>query len=177
MPASFEVPADLTIRAATLLDCDTIAAIYNEGISDGNATFDEFEVGPSRYHRYLQDGSRSRLLCAVKDGIVVAWASVEPISDRHAYRFTGHIALYVARAHRGRGIGSALQGDVEHIAIELGYHSLVSENLSNNPASTAVDLKNGYRQVGEIREAGYRNGEWIGLIVMQKILGSDRGGA
>lgn len=157
------------IRPAVESDSQAIADIYNEGIADRNATFDEHEVTPERYFRYLHD-ERSGLLCAAIKSEVIGWGSVEPRSERFAYRFTGQIGLYIKRFYRGRGVGTALSRRLDDLAITLGYHSLISENLSNNPPSLAVDIKNGYHVVGEIQEAGFRDDTWIGLIIMQKIL-------
>ena len=59
---------------------------------------------------------------------------------------------------------------MDSLAVSLGYHSILGEILSTNPASVAMDISHGYRVVGEIYEAGFRNGRWIGLIVVQKVL-------
>lgn len=166
-------PHDATterIRPAEEEDCDAIAEIYNDGIMDGNATFDEFDVRGKRYSKYIKDSTRCSLLCALIDKLVVGWSLIEPKSERFAYRFTANFALYIRHGYRGRGIGMALSLAAEAEATRLGYHSIVSENLSTNPASIALDINNGYFRVGEIREAGFRNGEWIGLVLMQKIL-------
>jgi phosphinothricin acetyltransferase len=158
------------IRLGMESDCEAIAAIYNEGIADRNATFDEYEVSAGRYLHYLQNDGKSGLLCAIAQDEVVGWGAIDPRSERFAYRFTGQIAIYIKRSYRGHGIGAALSRELDSLAITLGYHSLISENLSNNPPSLAVDIKNGYHVVGEIQEAGFRDGKWIGLIIMQKIL-------
>jgi L-amino acid N-acyltransferase YncA len=158
------------IRPGTGNDCGAIASIYNEGVSDRNATFDESEVSPERYQRYFQNDQRSGLLCAATAEEVIGWGAVDPRSERFAYRFTGQLSLYVRRTHRNRGIGTDLTRALDDLALDLGYHSLISENLSTNPRSLAVDLKNGYHIVGEVREAGFRDGNWVGLIITQKII-------
>lgn len=159
-----------TIRRASDADCTDIAAIYNEAVLDGNSTFDSEPVAPERYLRYSEPGGRAAIVCACIAQQVVGWASVEPVSDRHAYRYTALGSLYIKRTYRQRGIGRTLIRALDSLALEMGYHSVLGEILSTNPLSLIMDIRNGYRVVGEIHEAGFRADRWIGLIVVQKIL-------
>jgi phosphinothricin acetyltransferase len=160
----------VNIRHASREDGDAIAEIYNHGIADGNATFDEFPVSKERYSSFFEAHDRTAMLVAVADEQVVGWTAITPISDRWAYRYTCLGSFFVHREFRGNKIGSVLKAAQIEEAIRLGYHSLIVEVLSTNIVSVSINLSFGFRVVGEIWEAGYRDGKWIGLITMQKIL-------
>jgi L-amino acid N-acyltransferase len=159
----------IEIRKATTEDTGAIAEIYNQAIAEGIATFDSFPVDAERYAPLLADPQATLVVATVSDR-VVGWASVSPISTRWAYRFTCLGSFFVHKDFRKQGIGSALKAAQIEEARTLGYHSLVVEILSTNFVSVSLNLNFGFRIVGEITEAGYRHGKWIGLIVMQKSL-------
>jgi L-amino acid N-acyltransferase YncA len=158
------------IRHASRADAAAIAEIYNHAIADDNATFDAFPVSEERYSSFFEANERFAMLVAVAEERVVGWASINPISDRWAYRFTCLGSFFVHKEFRGKKIGSALKAAQIEEAARLGYHSLIVEVLSTNLASISINLSFGFRVVGETWEAGYRNGKWIGLITMQKFL-------
>ncbi len=158
------------IRYATQSDAEDIAEIYNHAIADGNATFDSFPVSGDRYSAFFNGDKRHVLLVAVSEARVVGWASVSPISDRWAYRFTCLGSFFVHKDFRGLRIGTALKAAQIDEATRCGYHSLVVEVLTTNTISISLNLRAGFRVVGEIWEAGFRDGKWIGLVSMQKIL-------
>ena len=71
---------------------------------------------------------------------------------------------------RGKGIGKTLKNEKIREARRLNYHSMICEVLSTNSISISLNLNIGFRIVGEIIEAGFREGKWIGLVIMQKSL-------
>ena len=70
------------IRPATTADAPAIAAIYNQGIAERQATF---ETEP----RCPGDLQSDLLLVAERDGRVVGWAAVAAYSDRCVYAGVG----------------------------------------------------------------------------------------
>jgi L-amino acid N-acyltransferase YncA len=161
---------EYVIRPGIRADCQAIADIYNQGIADRNATFDEFDVLAERYSGYFENDGRRALVCAASGDEVIGWAAADPVSDRHAYRFTAQGAIYVKRGHRKGGLGHRLSQELGRLASDLGYHSIIGEILSTNAPGIAMNLRDGYHVIGEIREAGFRDGQWVGLVVVQKML-------
>lgn len=162
---------NIKIRLATFQDLESVVEIYNQGVDSGFSTFDDFYISIDRYVSYLT-GSKKRaaLLVAVFEEQVIGWASIDPISERNAYRFTCLGSVYVRKEFRGMSVGRLLKKEKIIEASKLDYHSMICEVLSINKVSIILNLSLGFRIVGEIVQAGYRNDKWIGLIVMQKFL-------
>jgi L-amino acid N-acyltransferase YncA len=157
------------VRLATEADIPAITAIYNQGIVD-KATFEtELRTHEERLNWLKQRGERHPVIVAVRGGVVLGWASLNPFSARNAYRFVADLSVYVARSERGTGIGSALMEDLLRRAKALGYHKLV---LTTFPHLVAVKLyeKFGFRHVGDYKEQGLLDGVWTDTRIMERIL-------
>src|SRR6059058_5450576 len=89
------------IRPATTADAPAIAAIYNQGIAERQATFETEPRRPGEVEADL-------LLVAERDGRVLGWAAVSAYSDRGAYAGVGEYAIYVDSGARGQGVGRDL---------------------------------------------------------------------
>lgn len=160
------------IRGATLEDTAAIARIYNQGIEDRCATLETQLRSPEERAEWLQArGSRHPVLVAVDGaGMQLGWGSLNPFNPRPAYDHVVDFSLYVAREHRGRGIGDALLGAVEAQARALGYHKMVLAAFPTNIPGMRLYERHGFTTVGVYHEQGLLDGRWVDVIVMEKIL-------
>ena len=78
--------------------------------------------------------------------------------------------MYVARSHRGKGVGKVLLARLVELAREHGYHQLVLSAFPFNAAGMALYEKLGFRTVGTYKEQGLLDGRWVDTIVMEKLL-------
>src|SRR5436190_23836905 len=92
------------IREATSADAAAIAAIYNEGIEDRQATF-ETELRDAEYFTEPLTTRERPFLVAEEDGRVAGFARALTYNWRAAYRGVGEASIYIAREARGRGLG------------------------------------------------------------------------
>jgi hypothetical protein len=102
---------------------------------------------------------------------VLGWASLNSFNPRPAYDHVVDLSLYVAREHRGRGIGDALLSTLEERARALGYHKMVLAAFPTNGPGMRLYERHGFRTVGVYHEQGMLDGRWIDVIVMEQILG------
>lgn len=163
--------AELTVRDARADDAAAIATIYNQGIADRIATLETEERTPDERVAWLAArGPRHPVLVAERDRVVVGWGSLNPFNPRKAYEYVADFSVYVERAWRGKGVGSALLRALIARAEQLGYHKMVLSAFPWNALGMALYQKYGFRTVGIYKEQGLLDGQWVDTIIMEKIL-------
>ena len=163
--------AELTVRDARADDAAAIATIYNQGIFDRIATLETEERTPEERVAWLAArGPQHPVLVAERDRVVVGWGSLNPFNPRKAYDFVADFSVYVERAWRGKGVGSALLRALVARAQQLGYHKMVLSAFPWNALGMALYQKHGFRTVGIYKEQGLLDGQWVDTIIMEKIL-------
>ena len=161
----------MEIREATAADAAALAQIYNEGIADRMATLETAPRSAEERRQWLAArGPRHPVLVAVDGGAMLGWVALNPFSPRAAYDQVAEFSIYVARARRGSGVGTALMGALEARARLLGYHKLVLAALQRNTAGSRLYTRAGFRLVGVYEEQGQLDGQWVNVILMEKIL-------
>ena len=161
---------DLTTRPAEPNDVDAIARIYNEGIAEGNATFETEPRTPADIAAAL--GERFPAVVAIADGEVVGWAWAPPYRpDRSAYRGVAEFSVYVAGTARRRGVGRALLRSLIDEATSRGYWKLLSRIFPENRASLALCRAMGFREVGVYRRHARLAGRWRDCVIVELPLG------
>ena len=163
--------AELTVRDARPADAAAIAVIYNQGIADRIATLETVERTPEERVAWLAArGPRHPVLVAERDRVVAGWGSLNPFNPRKAYEYVADFSVYVERAWRGKGVGSALLRALIARAQQLGYHKMVLSAFPWNALGMALYQKHGFRTVGIYKEQGLLDGQWVDTIIMEKIL-------
>jgi phosphinothricin acetyltransferase len=162
--------ARIRVRAATRDDADRIAAIYNEGIEDGAATF---ETRPRSRDDVLSwfDGGHP-IVVGEEAGTVVAFGSTSTYRGRECYRGIAECSVYVARAHRGRGVGRPVLEALVEAAERAGLWKLVSRIFLENAASRRMCLACGFREVGVYEKHGVLDGVWRDCVIVERLLGA-----
>jgi phosphinothricin acetyltransferase len=160
----------MVIRPAEPRDTDAVAAIYNHGIAERQATFETRARRPQDVAGWLAEG-RPFLVAAEEDGTVLGFARVSPYSVRKAYAGVGEHGVYVAPEARRRGVGEALLEALAAAAEAAGYHKLTSRVFTTNAASLALHRAAGFTEVGVQRRHGRLDGEWKDTVLVERLLG------
>jgi L-amino acid N-acyltransferase YncA len=161
----------LAIRPAVPADAEAVCRIYNQGIEDRQATLETAPRTPDERRTWLQGRSpRHPVLIAERSRTTVGWASINPFNPRSCYDHVGDFSLYVERAARGSGVGRRLLEALIGRARGLGYHKLVLSAFPYNAAGCALYARCGFRTVGIYREQGMLDGEWVDVILMERLL-------
>lgn len=166
-----------TIRPATEADIPAIAAIYDEAVATGTATFETHPPGPeemSRRFAVLSAGGFPYRV-AERAGILAGYAYAGPYHQRAAYNSTLEDSIYVARDARGGGVGRALLADLIAAAERIDARLMVAIIAdSGSPASIALHASLGFSRVGTLSGVGYKHGRWLDTTLMQRPLGPGR---
>jgi L-amino acid N-acyltransferase YncA len=163
----------LEIRDARLEDAPAIARIYNQGIEDRVATLETQLRTPEERAEWLTSRERRHPVLVAVDstGAVLGWASLNRFNPRPAYDHVVDFSVYVAREHRGRGVGDALLGALVERAKSLGYHKMVLAAFPTNAPGMRLYERHGFTQVGIYHEQGMLDGKWVDVVVMERLLG------
>lgn len=130
------------IRPANAGDLETLVALMRDFYREDADPFDAKE-SQAAFAALLAEPSWGRVWLAEHESIVVAYAV---LTLGFSMEFHGRDAfiddLYVARAHRGLGIGNALIAACEKACKDLGVRALHLEVRPTNPAASL------YRRLG-----------------------------
>jgi phosphinothricin acetyltransferase len=155
-------------RPATHEDAPAIARIYNEGIDDGVATF---ETRPRTADDVRAWFTLTHPIVVVEDDQgVVAFASTSTYRPRECYAGIAEFSVYVAREHRGRGLGHVAMTALIEAARVAGFWKLVSRVFPENHASLGLLKQIGFREVGIYERHGRLNGEWRDVVIVEKLI-------
>ena len=159
-----------SVRPARANDASAICAIYNEGIDDRATLETERRTADERRRWLAARDARHPVIVVESDGAVIGWASLNVFNARDAYRHVADISVYVERASRGRGAGTALLERLVQLGREIGFHKLVLAGFPTNAASVALYQRLGFREVGVYREQGRLEGRWVDVLLMERLL-------
>jgi L-amino acid N-acyltransferase YncA len=154
----------MIVRDLRAEDWSAVEAIYEEGIRGGDATF---ETEAPSWKTW--DAAHPRLrLVAERDGLVVGWAALSPMSSRRCYRGVGEVSIYVAERARGEGVGRALLQEFVERSEHEGYWTLSAGIFPENGASLRLHRACGFRELGTYRGLGESGGVWRDVVILER---------
>ncbi len=160
----------LKIRTATRNDISSITEIYNEAVLNTTATFDIKPKTSSEQAKWFKRHTgKYMVIVAAQNGVVVGWASLSPWSDRSAYSNTADIAVYLKEEFRGKEIGKKLVEELLKKGPEIGLHTAIAKICSENEVSLKMFENLGFKNIGTMKEVGYKFGKVLDVHLMQII--------
>jgi L-amino acid N-acyltransferase YncA len=156
---------DLRIERLTEAHWPAVKRIFEEGIAGGDATFETAAPTWAAWDRGHLAGHR---LVAVRDGAVVGWAALAPVSDRCAYAGVAEVSVYVAAAAAGQGVGRALLERLLAGSEAAGIWTVQAGIFPENAASLALHRRCGFRTVGVRERLGKMDGRWRDVVLLER---------
>lgn len=167
------------VRDAVDTDLGAIQAIYAHHVLHGLASFEEVPPGVDELrarHAAVRAAGLPYLVAEV-DGVVAGYAYATLYRPRSAYRHTVEDSVYVAQGMAGRGIGAALLAAL--IArCEAGPWRQMLATIGQgdgNVGSIALHECMGFTRIGALRSVGFKHGQWLDTVLMQRPLGMGDG--
>jgi phosphinothricin acetyltransferase len=146
-------------------DWEAVRAIYQEGLATGNATF---ETAVPTWEEWTQDHLQDGRLVARRQGQILGWAALTPVSGRCVYAGVAEVSVYVAAAARGHGVGKTLLQALVQESEKAGIWTLQAGIFPENGASLALHHACGFRQVGRRERLGQVDGVWRDVILLER---------
>jgi L-amino acid N-acyltransferase YncA len=146
-------------------DWPQVARIFEEGIRTGNATF-ETQV-PS-----WEDWDAAHLpeqrFVAEREGRVVGWIALSPVSPRDCYAGVAEVSAYVGEEARGEGVGAALLARLIESSERAEIWTLETGVFPENGPSLALLQRFGFRVVGTRERIGRMHGMWRDVVFLER---------
>ncbi len=161
-----------SVRLAEPRDAEAIRAIYNVEVRESTVTFDLVPRTLEDQLAWLDEhsGGRPAVVAVGDDGTIAGFGSLTPYKERPAYAPTVEDSVYVHRDRRGSGVGRLLLAELVRLAEQYGYHSVVARIVGGHDASIGMHAAHGFELVGVEREVGRKLGQWLDVVVMQRML-------
>jgi len=156
----------MMLRDLVEADWPAVAEIYRQGIASGDATFETEVPDWSTW-----DASRHATcrIVAERDGEVVAFAAVSPVSKRPVYAGVAEVMVYVAEGARGQGIGGVLLSALVEATERVGFWTLRASIFPENVPSIRAHERCGFRILGRTdRIARFHDGRWRDTVLMER---------
>jgi phosphinothricin acetyltransferase len=155
----------MEVRDLRPSDWPEVARIYREGIETGNATF---ETDIPRWEEWDSAHVTPHRFAAERDGRVVGWAALMPVSPRECYAGVADVSAYVGAESRGEGIGAALLTAVIDSSERGGIWTLQTGVFPENESSLRLLRRFGFRVVGTRERIGQLHGVWRDVVLLER---------
>ncbi len=167
---------DLRVRVARAADLPRLVEIHNQAIAERTtADLDPFRPEERRAWFDAHPPERRPILVAeTVDGAVAGWCSLsDHRPGRAALRSTAEISYFVDRAHRRRGVASALVEEALRRAPALGLRRLFALLLAENAASVALLERHGFAPWGRLPGVAEIDGRRVDQVLYGRAVGPE----
>lgn len=160
------------IRAALPQDAKPLADLWNPWIRDTAITFNSIEKTADDVAMMIaaRQSADHGFVVAEDDGRLLGFATYSQFRGGIGYAKSMEHTVILSPQARGNGAGRALMLAIEHHAAQAGAHVMIAGVTAENPEGRAFHAKMGYAEVAIIREAGFKFGRFMDLVLMQKFL-------
>lgn len=166
----------VSVRDATADDIAAVTTIYEHYVLTSKATFEESPPNVAemlqRRDAVLAFGGPYVVAVSDDDGSVVGYAYAGPYRTRIGYRFTCENAVYVREGLGKRGIGCKLmRALIDRCESTSRFRQMIAViGDSDNRASVRMHEKMGFTNAHVLKSVGFKFGQWIDVVVMQREL-------
>ena len=165
------------IRNASLSDIPTIADIYRDSVLNGTASYEltppDLAEMTDRFAGITGKGY-PYIVAEDENGQMLGYAYASAFRTRPAYRWLVEDSIYLAPSAQGHGIGKLLLKELVERCTALGFRQMVAVIGGASPASAGLHSALGFRMVGTMTGTGFKHGQWLDTIFMQRELGEGK---
>ena len=164
------------VRAAASEDAEQLLEIYtpfviSEDSSLSNVSFELAAPDVEEFRQRIQDISKQfPYLVGEVNGQILGYVYCHPYRERLAYQWAVEVTIYLAPAGQGKGLGRLLYETMEKLLCLQGVTMAYSCITVGNDHSIKMHEALGYRLIGTFTNSGYKNGQWLDTVWLEKQL-------
>lgn len=164
------------VRVAAPEDAEQLLEIYtpfviSEDSSLSNVSFELAAPDVEEFHQRIQDISKQfPYLVGEVNGQILGYVYCHPYRERLAYQWAVEVTIYLAPAGQGKGLGRLLYETMEKLLCLQGVTMAYSCITVGNDHSIKMHEALGYRLIGTFTNSGYKNGQWLDTVWLEKQL-------
>jgi L-amino acid N-acyltransferase YncA len=169
-----EAPLTANVRPATAADLGAVASIYAWYVANSVATFDETPRSAEAWTALLDRQADLGLpfVVAQTAGRIAGYGYAGPWRSRAGYRYTVEDSIFVAPDLTGQGAGRSMLSQLVAACEQAGMRQMVAViAATQDPSSVLLHEALGFGHAGRLYAVGFKNGQWIDTILMQRALG------
>ncbi len=156
---------DITIASFHPNHWPSVAEIYRMGLLTRQATFEtevpSFAQWDQKFHKHLR-------WVVLREGAVVGWAGLMPVSARKVYAGVAEVSIYIHPDRAGLGIGKRLMRHLIAESEEAGLWTLYASLFPENTASVRLHESSGFRKVGYREKIAQLDGRWRDTVIYER---------
>ena len=164
----------ILLRNAVPTDIPAITRIYEDSVLNGTASYEITAPDESEMlSRVLAITEKGYPYVAAQDaeGLLLGYAYASAFRTRPAYRWLVEDSIYLSPLARGRGLGKMLLQELIDRCTALGFRQMAAVIGGASPASAGLHSALGFEMVGTMKGTGFKHGQWLDTIFMQRELG------
>lgn len=166
----------MCVRAAAPQDGERLLEIYtpfviSEDSSLSNVSFELEAPSLEEFRQRIVDiSSKYPYLVAEVGEELLGYVYCHPYRERLAYQWSVEVTIYLAPTGQGKGVGRVLYEAMEAILRLQGITMAYSCITLGNEHSIKMHEALGYRLIGTFSKSGYKNGQWLDTVWLEKEL-------
>lgn len=156
-------------------DIDAITAIYAHYVLHSTATFETDVPSSDNMAARRTDVLSKNLpyIVLTVGGQVMGFAYANWFKPRAAYRFSCENSIYLHKDAAGKGWGKLLLAELLAQLERGGIRKVMAViGGSQNAGSIGLHKSLGFTRCGLVENYGWKMGQWLDLVLMQRTLGT-----
>lgn len=165
----------MNIRIAIPEDAEKIFHIYKYYVDNTTATFEYVCPTVEDFSNKIRNTLiRYPYIVAEEDGEIKGYAYASEFRPRAAYDWCAETTIYIDAECKSKGIGTMLYNELEKYLKMQNILNLNACIAYPNEASENFHKKCGYKKVAHFTKCGFKLGEWVDMIWMEKHIGEHK---
>jgi len=156
------------IRPLDVNDAQQLLDIYNYYVLNTSVTFDIEVLTIENFKDKLNTiKSDYPFIVFEEDNKILGYAYGSKFRPKPAYNYVVESTVYVKHTAHGKQIGTKLYAELLQQLKNINLHTVLGVLTIPNDASIKLHEKFGFEQVANLREVGFKFGEWQHVGIWQ----------